>query len=161
MLCDVGEHARGLELLKRAVDKDYAAVTALAHARAFDAVRSDAPFQRSWPRPSATSSWGWPCSGRTAASGCSDAEAPDSRLRPELAQVVVGVQVAPAQPVRDAHPAEDRVRLPRQRPASLVTSSSSARACARSAANATGRVPPRSWSVSGLVGIPFLHGIGA
>jgi hypothetical protein len=46
MLCDVGEHARGLELLKSAVDKDYAAVTALAHARAFDAVRSDAAFQR-------------------------------------------------------------------------------------------------------------------
>ena len=30
--------------------------------------------------------------------------------------MVVGVQVAPAQPVRDAHPAEDRVRLKRQRP---------------------------------------------
>ena len=46
MLCDVGEGERGVELIQRAVDKDYAAVTALRHAKAFDALRGDPRFQK-------------------------------------------------------------------------------------------------------------------
>ena len=45
MLCDVGEHARGLPLLRRAVDKGYYAVPTLAGRPQFDAVRGDPVFQ--------------------------------------------------------------------------------------------------------------------
>jgi TolB-like protein len=46
MLCDVGENERGLELIQKAVHKDYAAVSALRHAKAFDALRGDPRFQQ-------------------------------------------------------------------------------------------------------------------
>jgi serine/threonine protein kinase len=45
MLCDVGEHARGVPLLRRAVDKGYFAAPTLARPQ-FDAVRSDPTFQQ-------------------------------------------------------------------------------------------------------------------
>ena len=43
--CDVGEHAKGLELLKRAVAKGYFVVATLSTSRQFDALRSDPAFQ--------------------------------------------------------------------------------------------------------------------
>jgi TolB-like protein len=46
MLCDVGEDERGLELIEKAVEKHYAAVTALRNATAFDSLRSDPRFQQ-------------------------------------------------------------------------------------------------------------------
>ena len=45
LLCDVGEHERGLEQLRRAVAKGYTVVPTLAGSRAFDALRSDPVFQ--------------------------------------------------------------------------------------------------------------------
>jgi serine/threonine protein kinase/tetratricopeptide (TPR) repeat protein len=46
MLCDVGDYARGLGELRRAVDLSYFAAPALERARQFDALRSDPAFQR-------------------------------------------------------------------------------------------------------------------
>jgi TolB-like protein len=46
LLCDVGEHARGMPHLRRAVDKGYFAAPTLATQRQFDALRGDAAFQR-------------------------------------------------------------------------------------------------------------------
>jgi len=45
LLCDVGEHERGLEQLRRAVDKGYAVAPTLSGSRQFDAMRSDSAFQ--------------------------------------------------------------------------------------------------------------------
>jgi tetratricopeptide (TPR) repeat protein len=45
LLCDVGEHARGLEQLRRAVAKGYFAAPTLARSPQFDALRSEARFQ--------------------------------------------------------------------------------------------------------------------
>jgi hypothetical protein len=45
LLCDVGEQARGLELLERAVARGYCVTTTLARSRAFDGVRDDPAFQ--------------------------------------------------------------------------------------------------------------------
>ena len=45
LLCDAGEHAKGLELLKRAVAKGYFVVATLSTSRQFDALRSDPAFQ--------------------------------------------------------------------------------------------------------------------
>jgi TolB-like protein/predicted Ser/Thr protein kinase len=45
LLCDVGEHERGLSLLQRAVDKGYTVAPTLAGSRCFDALRSDPSFQ--------------------------------------------------------------------------------------------------------------------
>jgi serine/threonine protein kinase/tetratricopeptide (TPR) repeat protein len=45
LLCDVGEHERGLGHLQRAVAKGYCVVPTLSGARAFDALRSDPAFQ--------------------------------------------------------------------------------------------------------------------
>ena len=45
MLCDVGEHERGLGLLRGAVAKGYFAAPTLAGHRAFDALRRDPAFQ--------------------------------------------------------------------------------------------------------------------
>jgi TolB-like protein len=45
LLCDIGEHARGLVLLRRAVDKGYYAAPALAGQPQFDALRGDTAFQ--------------------------------------------------------------------------------------------------------------------
>lgn len=44
MLCDVGEHQRGLGYLQRAVAKGYFAVPTLSDRRQFDALRGDATF---------------------------------------------------------------------------------------------------------------------
>jgi non-specific serine/threonine protein kinase len=44
LLCDVGEHERGLGLLQRAVAKGYAVAPTLAGSAAFDALRSDTAF---------------------------------------------------------------------------------------------------------------------
>jgi eukaryotic-like serine/threonine-protein kinase len=46
LLCDLGEHERGLGQLRRAVDKGYCAASTLSHARAFDALRADRPFEK-------------------------------------------------------------------------------------------------------------------
>src|SRR5918999_317581 len=46
LLCDLGEHERGLGQLRRAVDKGYCAAPTLSHARAFDALRADRRFQK-------------------------------------------------------------------------------------------------------------------
>src|SRR5262245_34336891 len=46
LLCDAGEHERGLQNLKRAVAKGYFVAPTLSAARAFDAMRSDPVFQR-------------------------------------------------------------------------------------------------------------------
>ncbi|HJU69436.1 MAG TPA: protein kinase [Gemmatimonadaceae bacterium] len=45
LLCDAGEHERGLEYVRRAVAKGYAVATTLAVAPAFDALRSNVGFQ--------------------------------------------------------------------------------------------------------------------
>jgi len=45
LLCDVGEHQRGLRHLRRAVDKGYFVASTLTTGRAFDALRNDPAFQ--------------------------------------------------------------------------------------------------------------------
>lgn len=45
MLCDVGDHERGLPQLRRAVEKGYFASPTLASRRQFDALRTDPRFQ--------------------------------------------------------------------------------------------------------------------
>ena len=45
MLCDVGEHQRGLGHLQRAVAKGYFAVLMLSSRSQFDALRGDAAFR--------------------------------------------------------------------------------------------------------------------
>jgi eukaryotic-like serine/threonine-protein kinase len=45
LLCDVGEHQRGIEFLQRAVAKGYFVVPTLTGSRAFDGVRGDPTFQ--------------------------------------------------------------------------------------------------------------------
>jgi hypothetical protein len=45
MLCDVGETGPGLDLVRRAVDKSYAAATTLEIARSFDALRGHPAFE--------------------------------------------------------------------------------------------------------------------
>ena len=45
LLCDVGEHERGLDQLRRAVDKGYSVAPTLSASPAFDALRSDPAFQ--------------------------------------------------------------------------------------------------------------------
>jgi serine/threonine protein kinase/tetratricopeptide (TPR) repeat protein len=45
LLCDLGEHERGLIELRRALAKGYTVVPTLATSRAFDAIRSDPAFQ--------------------------------------------------------------------------------------------------------------------
>jgi serine/threonine protein kinase/tetratricopeptide (TPR) repeat protein len=45
LLCDAGEHERGLEYLQRAVAKGYCVATTLSDGRAFDALRSHPAFQ--------------------------------------------------------------------------------------------------------------------
>jgi tetratricopeptide (TPR) repeat protein len=45
MLCDVGEHERGLEFLRRAIDKGYFVATTLANRPQFDALRGRRDFQ--------------------------------------------------------------------------------------------------------------------
>jgi TolB-like protein/tetratricopeptide (TPR) repeat protein len=45
LLCDVGEHSRGLEYLQRAVSRGYFVVPTLAGWRQFDALRSEPAFQ--------------------------------------------------------------------------------------------------------------------
>jgi non-specific serine/threonine protein kinase len=45
LLCDAGEHERGLEHLQRAVAKGYCVATTLSDGRAFDALRSHLAFQ--------------------------------------------------------------------------------------------------------------------
>jgi hypothetical protein len=45
MLCDVGETGSGLDLVRRAVEKSYAAATTLEIARSFDALRGEAAFE--------------------------------------------------------------------------------------------------------------------
>lgn len=45
MLCDVGEHARGLEHLRRAVARGYFVAPTLSGLRQFDALRGDPAFQ--------------------------------------------------------------------------------------------------------------------
>ncbi len=46
MLCDVGEHERGLELVRRAVAQGYAAAPTLASAPQFDALRGTPAFEK-------------------------------------------------------------------------------------------------------------------
>jgi serine/threonine protein kinase len=46
LLCDVGEQARGLELLRGAVAKGYSVAGTLARGRAFDGLRGDPGFQQ-------------------------------------------------------------------------------------------------------------------
>ena len=46
LLCDVGEHEKGLEQLQRAVAKGYTVAPTLAGSRAFDALRGDPGFQQ-------------------------------------------------------------------------------------------------------------------
>jgi serine/threonine protein kinase len=45
LLCDAGEHERGLAQLRRSLDKGYSVAPTLATSRAFDAVRGDSDFQ--------------------------------------------------------------------------------------------------------------------
>ena len=45
LLCDVGEHALGLEYLRRAVDKNYFVVTTLEQRPQFDALRDNDEFK--------------------------------------------------------------------------------------------------------------------
>ena len=45
LLCDVGEHARGLDQLRQAVAKGYSVAPTLAGSRQFDAMRNDPAFQ--------------------------------------------------------------------------------------------------------------------
>jgi non-specific serine/threonine protein kinase len=45
LLCDLGEHERGLDPLRRAVAKGYFVAPTLSGSRAFDALRSDPTFQ--------------------------------------------------------------------------------------------------------------------
>jgi hypothetical protein len=45
LLCDVGEHERGLAEVRRAVAKGYSVAPTLSASRAFDAVRGDPTFQ--------------------------------------------------------------------------------------------------------------------
>ena len=45
MLCDVGEHQRGLDVLKRAVARGYFVAPTLSKSRQFDALRGDPAFQ--------------------------------------------------------------------------------------------------------------------
>jgi tetratricopeptide (TPR) repeat protein len=46
LLCDLGEHERGLAQVRRAVEKGYTVAPTLSAGPAFDAVRNDAAFQR-------------------------------------------------------------------------------------------------------------------
>jgi hypothetical protein len=46
MLCDIGEHARGLELLRRAVARGYTAPPPLSSAPQFDPLRGTAAFEQ-------------------------------------------------------------------------------------------------------------------
>jgi len=45
LLCDVGEHERGLDQLRRAVAKGYFVAPTLSGSRAFDPLRSEPAFQ--------------------------------------------------------------------------------------------------------------------
>jgi hypothetical protein len=45
MLCDVGEHATGLDYVRRAVDSGYFVAPTLSSARQFDALRDHPGFQ--------------------------------------------------------------------------------------------------------------------
>jgi hypothetical protein len=45
MLCDVGEHEPGLDLVRRAVAKSYAAATTLVASPSFDGLRGDPGFR--------------------------------------------------------------------------------------------------------------------
>jgi hypothetical protein len=45
LLCDVGEHQRGLGFLRRAVEKGYFVAPTLTGSRHFDALRGDPGFQ--------------------------------------------------------------------------------------------------------------------
>jgi TolB-like protein len=45
LLCDLGEHARGLDHLRRAVEKGYCVAETLSRSRAFDALRNDPTFE--------------------------------------------------------------------------------------------------------------------
>jgi hypothetical protein len=45
LLCDVGEHQRGLGFLRRAVEKGYFVAPTLAGSRHFDALRRDPGFE--------------------------------------------------------------------------------------------------------------------
>jgi tetratricopeptide (TPR) repeat protein len=45
LLCDVGEHQKGLAYLRRAVEKGYFVAGTLAHSRHFDALRDDPGFR--------------------------------------------------------------------------------------------------------------------
>jgi serine/threonine protein kinase/tetratricopeptide (TPR) repeat protein len=45
LLCDVGQHDRGLDLVRRAVAKGYAVAPTLAESRSFDAMRADPAFR--------------------------------------------------------------------------------------------------------------------
>jgi hypothetical protein len=45
LLCDAGEHARGLEHLRRAVDRGYAVAPTLSGRPQFDAIRNDDAFR--------------------------------------------------------------------------------------------------------------------
>jgi hypothetical protein len=46
LLCDVGEHERGLVYLRRAIDKGYFVVPTLANHQSFDGVRGNRVFQQ-------------------------------------------------------------------------------------------------------------------
>jgi hypothetical protein len=46
LLCDLGEHQRGLDPLRRAVAKGYFVAPTLSGSRQFDALRSDPAFQQ-------------------------------------------------------------------------------------------------------------------
>ena len=109
LLCDVGEHAEGMKLLRRAIDKGYTVATTLAESPAFDALRGDAVFQQLLADAESGPTAG-PCGlPRERRRAAARALTPRS-LGAELAQVVVRVQVSPAQPRGLAHRPEDRVR---------------------------------------------------
>ena len=54
LLCDVGEHERGLGHLRRAVDKGYFVAPTLSGSRQFDALRNDPASRRCWRKPKAS-----------------------------------------------------------------------------------------------------------
>jgi hypothetical protein len=45
LLCDVGEHERGLDQIRQAVATGYAVASTLSNGRQFDAMRNDPAFQ--------------------------------------------------------------------------------------------------------------------
>ena len=81
MSCDVGEHARGLADLERAVAKGYFVAPTLTRWPQFDACVASRASRRCSPPPRPAAPAPWPRSAKRAASACSAPPLPGNRAR--------------------------------------------------------------------------------